>query len=200
MDAADSGRRWFSFRPRLWSDLRGYRRDDFAADLASGVTVALVALPLAIAFGIASGVRPDQGIVTAIVGGLIVSILGGSRVQIAGPAGAFVALLYAIVDRYGVANLLIATMMAGILLFAMGALRLGTLVRFIPVSIVIGFSTVRPRRSRTCESAMIAAMPVVNPITIETGMNRISVPSRSAPIAKSSTPAIMVAMSRLATP
>ena len=111
------------------------------ADTASGITVALVALPLAMAFAIASGVRPDQGIVTAIVGGLLVSALGGSKVQIAGPAGAFVALLYAITEKYGVANLLIATMMAGVLLFAMGAFRLGTLVRFIPVSIVIGFTS-----------------------------------------------------------
>jgi sulfate permease, SulP family len=141
MDAAAQGRTWFNFRPRLLASLKGYRRDDFAADLASGITVALVALPLAMAFGIASGVRPDQGIVTAVVGGLLVSLFGGSRVQIAGPAGAFVALLYAIVERYGVANLLIATMMAGVLLFAMGALRLGTLIRFIPVSIVIGFTT-----------------------------------------------------------
>src|SRR5688572_15439663 len=93
------------------------------------------------AFGIASGVRPDQGIATAIVGGLLVSLLGGSKVQIAGPAGAFVALLYSIAEKYGVANLLIATMMAGVLLFAMGAFRMGTLVRFIPVSIVIGFTT-----------------------------------------------------------
>ena len=131
----------FTFRPRLWTSLKGYSRDDFVADAGAGVTVGLVALPLAMAFGIASGVRPDQGIVTAIVGGLIVSLLGGSKVQIAGPAGAFVALLYGIAERYGVANLLIATMMAGVLLFAMGAFRLGTLVRFIPVSIVIGFTT-----------------------------------------------------------
>ena len=131
----------FPFRPRLWTSLEGYKRGDFLADAGSGVTVALVALPLAMAFGIASGVRPDQGIVTAIVGGLIVSLFGGSRVQIAGPAGAFVALLYAIVEKYGVANLLISTMMAGVVLFAMGAFRLGTLVRFIPVSIVIGFTT-----------------------------------------------------------
>ena len=131
----------FSFRPRLWASLKGYRRDDFAADLGSGVAVALVALPLAMAFAIASGVRPDQGIVTAIVGGFLVSLLGGSKVQIAGPAGAFVALLYGIVEKYGVPNLLIATMMAGVLLFAMGAFRLGTLVRFVPVSIVIGFTT-----------------------------------------------------------
>jgi SulP family sulfate permease len=131
----------FSFRPRLWTSLKGYRREDFVADLGAGVTVALVALPLAMAFGIASGVRPDQGIVSAIVGGLLVSLLGGSRVQIAGPAGAFVAMLYSIAEKYGVANLLIATMMAGVLLFAMGAFRLGTLVRFIPVAIVIGFTT-----------------------------------------------------------
>src|SRR5689334_19677479 len=93
------------------------------------------------AFAIASGVRPEQGIVTAIVGGLLVSLFGGSKVQIAGPAGAFVGLLYAIAEKYGVPNLLLATMMAGILLFAMGALRMGTLIRFIPVSIVIGFTT-----------------------------------------------------------
>ncbi|HEX4780462.1 MAG TPA: SulP family inorganic anion transporter, partial [Usitatibacter sp.] len=131
----------FSFRPRLWASLKGYRREDLVADAGSGITVALVALPLAMAFAIASGVRPEQGIVTAIVGGLIVSLLGGSKVQIAGPAGAFVGLLYGIAEKFGVANLLIATMMAGALLFALGALRLGTLVRFIPVSIVVGFTT-----------------------------------------------------------
>ena len=131
----------FAFRPKLWASLGKYKRDDFVADMGSGITVALVALPLAMAFAIGSGVRPEQGIVTAIVGGLIVSLFGGSKVQIAGPAGAFVGLLYAIVEKYGVANLLLSTMMAGVLLFAMGALRLGTLVRFIPVAIVIGFTT-----------------------------------------------------------
>ena len=135
------GRFRFPFRPRLWASLKGYGRGDLAADLGAGITVALVALPLAMAFAIASGVRPEQGIVTAIVGGLIVSVFGGSKVQIAGPAGAFVALLYAIVEKYGVPNLLIATMMAGVLLFAMGAFRMGTLIRFIPVAIVIGFTT-----------------------------------------------------------
>ena len=133
--------RHFSFRPRLWTSLKGYRREDFIADAGSGVTVALVALPLAMAFGIASGVRPDQGIATAIVGGMIVSLLGGSKVQIAGPAGAFVGLLYGIAEKYGVPNLLIATMMAGVLLFAMGVLRMGTLVRFVPISVVIGFTS-----------------------------------------------------------
>jgi SulP family sulfate permease len=130
----------FAFRPRLWTSLKAYRREDLPADVGAGVTVALVALPLAMAFAIASGVRPEQGIVTAIVGGVLVSLFGGSKVQIAGPAGAFVAMLYAIAAKYGVANLLIATMMAGAILFALGALRLGTLVRFIPVSIVTGFT------------------------------------------------------------
>jgi SulP family sulfate permease len=131
----------FPFRPQLWASLKGYRREDFAADMGSGITVALVALPLAIAFGIASGVGPTEGIVTAIVGGFIVSALGGSKVQIAGPAGAFVALLYSIVERYGVSSLLIATMMAGVLLLVMGVFRMGTLVRFMPVAIVTGFTT-----------------------------------------------------------
>jgi SulP family sulfate permease len=131
----------FSFRPRLFQLLKGYRREDFWADLAAGITVAIVALPLAMAFAIASGVRPEQGIVTSIVAGFLISALGGSRVQIGGPAGAFVGVLYVIAEKYGVANLLIATMMAGVLLFVMGALRMGTLIRFIPVSIVIGFTS-----------------------------------------------------------
>ncbi len=130
----------FEFRPRLLAHLRTYSRDDFAKDLAAGLTVGVVALPLALAFGIASGVRPDQGLVTAIVAGFLISALGGSRVQIGGPAGAFVALLYAIVEKYGVANLLIATMMAGVMLFAMGAFKLGNLVRYIPVPIITGFT------------------------------------------------------------
>jgi sulfate permease, SulP family len=109
--------------------------------LSAGITVGIVALPLAIAFGIASGVRPEQGIATAIIAGFLISALGGSRVQIGGPAGAFVALLYGIVEKYGAANLLIATSMAGVLLFIMGAARMGNLVRFVPVSIVLGFTS-----------------------------------------------------------
>lgn len=128
------------FRPEILQTLRGYRREDLVADVGAGATVAVVALPLAMAFGIASGVTPEQGLVTAIIGGFIISALGGSRVQIGGPAGAFVVLLYAIVERHGVSGLLLSTMMAGVLLFALGALRLGQLVRFIPVSIVIGFT------------------------------------------------------------
>ncbi len=132
--------RSFLFRPRLLTHLRAYTKADFSADLAAGATVGIVALPLAMAFGIASGVRPEQGIITAIIAGFLISALGGSRVQIGGPAGAFVALLYGIAEKYGVANLLIATMMAGVMLFAMGAFRLGSLVRFVPVSIVLGFT------------------------------------------------------------
>jgi SulP family sulfate permease len=138
---AEPAFRYLRFKPRLVSALRGYSRDDFIADLGAGITVAVIALPLAMAFGIASGVRPEQGIVTAIIAGLLISALGGSRVQIGGPAGAFVALLYAIAEKYGVANLLIATMMAGVLLFAMGALRMGTLIRYIPVAIITGFTS-----------------------------------------------------------
>jgi SulP family sulfate permease len=128
------------FRPRLILALRGYNRAAFVRDVTSGMTVGFVALPLAMAFGIASGVKPEQGLITGIVAGLLISLLGGSRVQIGGPAGAFVALLYGIVDRYGVANLLVATMMAGGFLFIMGVLRLGVLIRFVPVSIIIGFT------------------------------------------------------------
>jgi SulP family sulfate permease len=130
----------FRFRPRLIDALAGYRREDFVADLSAGLTVGAVALPLAMAFGIASGVKPEAGLFTAIIAGFLISALGGSRVQIGGPAGAFVALLYGIVERYGVQGLLAATFGAGMLLFAMGALRLGNLIRYIPVPIIIGFT------------------------------------------------------------
>jgi len=128
------------FRPRLAEHLRNYSRADLRADAAAGVTVGFVALPLAMAFAIASGVKPEQGLITAIVAGLLISLLGGSRVQIGGPAGAFVVLLYGIVERYGVANLLISVILAGVLLFVMGLLKFGNLVRFVPVSVVIGFT------------------------------------------------------------
>jgi len=129
-----------SFSPRLLEVLRGYDRSRFAVDLGAGLTVGVVALPLAMAFAIASGVKPEQGLFTAIIAGLLISALGGSNVQIGGPAGAFVVIVYGIVQRHGVANLLAATMLAGIALFAMGWLRLGALVRQIPVSIVAGFT------------------------------------------------------------
>ncbi|MEO6031914.1 MAG: SulP family inorganic anion transporter, partial [Burkholderiaceae bacterium] len=130
------------FSPRLFQPetLKGYDRSRFAADLGAGITVGIVALPLAMAFAIASGVKPEQGIFTAIIAGFLIATLGGSHVQIGGPAGAFIVIVYGIVQRYGVANLLVATVFAGGLLFLMGWLRLGALVRNIPVSIVVGFT------------------------------------------------------------
>lgn len=128
------------FRPRILDTLRGYSRSRAAADLGAGVTVGIVALPLAMAFAIASGLPPQAGLWTAIIGGFLVALLGGSNVQIGGPAGAFIVIVYGIVERYGVANLLISTACAGVLLFALGLFKLGSLVRFVPVSIVIGFT------------------------------------------------------------
>jgi SulP family sulfate permease len=129
-----------TFRPRLLDHLRGYDRKTFFHDLGAGVTVGVVALPLAMAFAIASGVKPEQGIFTAIVAGLLISALGGSSVQIGGPAGAFIVIVYGIVQRYGLTNLLISTVLAGMLLVLMGAFRLGALVRYMPVTIIIGFT------------------------------------------------------------
>jgi SulP family sulfate permease len=128
------------FRPRLLDSLRHYDRSRLLHDIGAGVTVGIVALPLAMAFAIASGVKPEQGIVTAIVAGFLISALGGSSVQIGGPAGAFIVIVYGIVQRYGLTNLLIATALSGIVLFAMGLLKLGALVRYVPVAVVIGFT------------------------------------------------------------
>ena len=128
------------FRPRLLDTLIGYNRQLFIQDLGAGLTVAVVALPLAMAFAIASGLKPEAGLFTAIIAGFLVSALGGSRVQIGGPAGAFIVIVYGILERYGLANLIIATAMSGVLLFVMGLVRLGSLIRFIPVAVVIGFT------------------------------------------------------------
>ncbi|SEA91672.1 SulP family inorganic anion transporter [Variovorax sp. YR216] len=128
------------FRPRLLDALAGYNRERFFKDVGAGATVGIVALPLAMAFAIASGLKPEAGIWTAIIAGFLISAFGGSSVQIGGPAGAFIVIVYGIVERYGVANLLIATACAGVLLFLLGLFRLGTLVRYVPVSIVIGFT------------------------------------------------------------
>ena len=128
------------FRPRLLDCLRTYDREHFARDVGAGLTVGFVALPLALAFAIASGLKPEAGLFTAIVAGFLISVLGGTRVSISGPAGAFIVIVFGIVERYGLPNLLIATMLAGVLLFVMGWLRIGRLIRFIPVAIVIGFT------------------------------------------------------------
>jgi SulP family sulfate permease len=124
----------------LLDALRDYTRERFAKDMGAGLTVGIVALPLAMAFAIASGLKPEAGIWTAILAGAIVAALGGSAVQIAGPAGAFIVIVYGIVERYGLANLLISTSCAGVLLYLLGLLKLGTLVRYVPVSIVVGFT------------------------------------------------------------
>ena len=128
------------FRPRLLDDLRGYDRAQLARDTGAGLTVGIVALPLAMAFAIASGLKPEAGLWTAIIGGLLVSLLGGSSVQIGGPAGAFIVIVYGIVERHGLGSLLISTAAAGVLLLLMGLLKLGNLVRYVPVSLVIGFT------------------------------------------------------------
>ena len=128
------------FRPRLLDTLAGYGRPALLADIGAGVTVGVVALPLAMAFAIASGVKPEQGLFTAIIAGLLISTLGGSHVQIGGPAGAFIVIVYGIIERYGLTNLLISTAMAGVLMFLMGWFKLGALVRYVPVPIIIGFT------------------------------------------------------------
>ena len=128
------------FRPRLLDSLEGYNRQRLVQDIGAGFTVGVVALPLAMAFAIASGLKPEAGLFTAIIAGFLISALGGSRVQIGGPAGAFIVIVYGIVDRYGLANLILATAMSGVLLFLMGLFRLGNLIRFIPVAVVIGFT------------------------------------------------------------
>mgnify|MGYP006267258167 CR=1 FL=1 len=128
------------FHPKILDTFRSYNQTLFAKDVFAGLTVGIVALPLAMAFAIASGLKPEAGIFTAILAGGLISLLGGSRVQIGGPAGAFIVIVYGIVERYGVPNLLLATAMSGVFLFLMGIFRLGTLVRFIPIAVIIGFT------------------------------------------------------------
>ncbi|MBR6482636.1 MAG: sodium-independent anion transporter, partial [Bacteroidaceae bacterium] len=131
----------FHFAPRLLKDLRRYDKQKFTADLMAGLIVGIVALPLAIAFGIASGVSPEKGIITAIVAGFIISALGGSRVQIGGPTGAFIVIIYGIIQQFGLSGLMVATMLAGVFLILLGVFRLGTIIKFIPYPIVVGFTS-----------------------------------------------------------
>lgn len=128
------------FHPKILDSLKGYNGALFSKDVLAGITVGVVALPLAMAFAIASGLKPEAGIFTAIIAGGLISVLGGSRVQIGGPAGAFIVIVYGIVENYGLANLLLATVMSGVFLFLMGLFRLGTLIRFIPIAVIIGFT------------------------------------------------------------
>ena len=129
------------FKPKLFSTLKNYNRKQFTTDLLAGIIVGIVALPLAIAFGIASGVTPEKGIITAIVAGLVVSVFGGSKVQIGGPTGAFIIIIYGIIQQYGFEGLTIATLMAGVFLILFGILHLGTIIKYIPYPIVVGFTS-----------------------------------------------------------
>ncbi len=131
----------FRFEPKLLSSLKSYSKERFVADLMAGLIVSIVALPLAIAFGIASGVSPEQGLITAIVGGFFISALGGCSVQIGGPTGAFIVILCGIIAEFGLEGLLLATFMSGVLLVIMGVLKLGSMIRFIPYPIIVGFTS-----------------------------------------------------------
>ena len=129
------------FRPKLFDTLKNYTRKQFTNDVLAGIIVGIVALPLAIAFGIASGVTPEKGLITAVVAGFIISALGGSRVQIGGPTGAFIVIVYGIVQTYGINGLIIATFMAGIMLIILGIARAGAVIKFIPHPLIIGFTS-----------------------------------------------------------
>ena len=131
----------FQFKPKLYSALQNYSKEMFTADLMAGIIVGIVALPLAIAFGIASGVSPEKGIITAIIAGFIISLLGGSKVQIGGPTGAFIVIIYGIIQQYGEAGLIVATLMAGIILILLGVFKLGAVIKFIPYPIIVGFTS-----------------------------------------------------------
>jgi sulfate permease, SulP family len=129
------------FRPQLWDTLKTYNRSKFLSDVISGIIVGIVALPLSIALGIASGVTPEKGLITAVIGGFFISLLGGSKVQIAGPTGAFIVVLYGIVQEFGVEGLMVATIMAGVMMMILGLLRIGSLIQFMPYPIIVGFTS-----------------------------------------------------------
>ena len=128
------------FRPKLLSTLKGYNLETFSKDFMAGIIVGIVAIPLAIAFGIASGVGPTEGLVTAIIAGLLISVFGGSKVQIGGPTGAFIVIIYGIIQQFGLGGLAIATIMAGVMLVLMGVFRLGSIIKFMPYPIIVGFT------------------------------------------------------------
>src|SRR3954471_10568696 len=130
----------FSLQPKLLEALKDYSAEKFRSDLVAGITVGIVALPLAMAFAIASGVKPEAGIVTAVIAGFVISAFGGSRVAIGGPTGAFVVIVYGILQQYGPGNLMICTIMAGVILLIMGFAQLGTMIKYIPYPVTIGFT------------------------------------------------------------
>lgn len=129
------------FHPKFLTCLKGYNKTTFMSDLMAGVIVGIVALPLAIAFAIASGVSPEKGIITAVIAGFIVSALGGSKVQIGGPTGAFIVIVYGVIQQYGISGLTVATIIAGVLLVLLGVFKLGTVIKFIPYPVVVGFTS-----------------------------------------------------------
>ena len=129
------------FRPRLFDTLKKYSAQDLTADLIAGLTVGIVALPLAMAFAIASGVKPEAGIFTAVIAGFIISAFGGTKVCIGGPTGAFIVILYGIGVKYGLDNLAVCTVIAGVFLFVMGLARLGTMIKYIPYPVTMGFTS-----------------------------------------------------------
>ena len=131
----------FEFKPKLYSCLKNYSKATFMSDLMAGIIVGIVALPLAIAFGIASGVSPEKGIITAIIAGFIISLLGGSKIQIGGPTGAFIVIIYGIIQQYGIGGLTVATLMAGVILILLGVFKLGAVIKFIPYPIIVGFTS-----------------------------------------------------------
>ena len=128
------------FHPKFIDAMKNYSREKFTADVMAGIIVGIVAIPLAIAFGIASGVGPAEGLITAILAGFLISVLGGSKVQIGGPTGAFIIIIYGVIQQYGLGGLAIATIMAGIILVIMGLCRMGTVIKFMPYPIIIGFT------------------------------------------------------------
>src|ERR1700733_15037521 len=142
MSPPPSGPAWHLYVPKLFTVLRlGYTLDDFRHDLLAGLTVAIVALPLAMALAIASGTTPEKGLQTAIVAGFLISALGGSRVQIGGPTAAFVPVVFNVIDKFGYGGLLLRTLLAGIMLIAAGVLRIGTLLKYIPQPVITGFTS-----------------------------------------------------------
>ena len=130
----------FGYAPVFWTSLREYSKESLSADAMAGIIVGIVALPLAIAFAIASGVSPEKGIITAVIAGFIISVFGGSKVQIGGPTGAFIVIVYGIILDYGFDGLMVATIMAGLFLILLGFLKLGTIIKYIPYPIVVGFT------------------------------------------------------------
>lgn len=184
-----------SFRPKLLECLHDYNKERFLADLGAGITVGIIALPLAIGLGIASGASPGTGIFTSIIGGFLVSLLGGSKVQIGGPAGAFVGMVYAILMTYGLSDLLLCTMMAGAILLVLGACRLGTMIKFIPHPVTTGFTCGIAITIMTTQikdflglqmgavpadfgmkmMALAKALPSVNPWTVVIGVGSLAI-------------------------